>query len=75
MVSRKAIQSGIGKIEATRCGDEAVLLPVYEKRKTNREVDGDGGDGDWQRRQVCRGARLLSRIIARLVSRLREAVS
>lgn len=55
MVSRKAIQSGIGKIEATRCGDEAVLLPVYEKRKTNREVDGDGGDGDWKRRQVCRG--------------------
>lgn len=38
MVTRKAIQSEIGKIEANRCGDETVPLPVYGKRKRNREA-------------------------------------
>lgn len=52
MVTRKAIQSGIGKIEANSCGCKTVPLPVYEKRKRNREVDddSDGGGGGGCRR-------------------------
>lgn len=79
MVTRKAIQSGIGKIEANGCGCETVPLPVYpegewergrEKGRGRRTSAETGSNAT-----VCRDARLLSRIIARLVSRVREATS
>lgn len=53
MATRKAIQSGIGKIEANRCGCASVPLPVYGKRKRNRELDGgSGGSGDGGSRRL-----------------------
>ena len=84
MVTRKAIQSGIGKIEANAV---AAARPFhYRFAKRGKGIGREADDvaamaavvaGDWRQ---CHGlprrdTRLLSRIIARLVSRLREATS